>query len=91
MTIEEVVAALEAEGWHVWTLHRAPGGSWSCRIVDPIAERRSNGMSGAAGFDRECWRSGTGPTMLTAITAAGAGLIFVSNKEDDLDLDAMLA
>ena len=93
MNMEEMVAAIEAEGWFIWNLQRDTKGRWMCRLCDPVLERKTNGARGATGYDRECWRTGTGPTMLAAVSAAAAELLPKSQPamEEDLDLAAMLS
>ena len=93
MNVEQIVAALEAEGWSIWNLAKSTRGTWSCRLYESDLDRRTNGQRGPAGCDRECWRYGTGPTMLAAIGAAGAGLLDQPRigQEEALDLAAMLS
>lgn len=93
MTIEQMLAALADEGWRVWNLQQGTHGNWSCRLYEPMLGDRTNGQRGPTGYDRECWRTGTGPTMLAALGAAAAGLFSQpkQKQEEDLDLAAMLS
>lgn len=93
MTVEQMLAALEYEGWHVWNLQQGTKGAWTCRLYEPMLGDRTNGQRGPTGYDRECWRHGTGPTMLAALGAAAAGLPLniQPGQEEALDLAAMLS
>lgn len=93
MTVEQMVAALEDQGWRIWNLSQSTRGTWSCRIYDADLGSRLIGRRGPTGYDLECWRYGTGPTMLAAIGAAAAGLIGNPQPpmEEALDLAAMLS
>ena len=88
-----MIAALAADGWQVWNLGQNTRGTWSCRLYEAHLGSRLTGKPGPTGFDLECWRHGTGPTMLAAIGAAAAGLIGNSQPptEEALDLAAMLS
>jgi hypothetical protein len=93
MTVEQMVAALEEQGWRIWNLQQGTRGAWSCRLYEADLGSRLTGKPGPTGFDLECWRHGTGPTMPAAIGAAAAGL-FGNHQppmEEALDLAAMLS
>lgn len=89
MTVEEMEAALEREGWRLWHMGRDLDGRYSCRLFNADIGRDVIGQPGVAGYDLPCWRAGTGPTMLAAMSAAAAGIVHVKPKVT-LDLAAML-
>lgn len=93
MTVEQMVAALAAEGWQVWSISRGVQGRWSCRLYEPTWGADIAGRRGRTSYDLECWRQGTGPTMLAALSAAAVGLPINSQlgQEEALDLAAMLS
>jgi hypothetical protein len=93
MTVEQMLAALEDEGWRVWNLQQGTKGTWTCRLYEPMLGDRTNGQRGPTGYDRECWRVGAGPTMLAAMSAAALGLFgnHQPQMEEPLDLAAMLS
>lgn len=92
MTVEQMVAALEDQGWRIWNLGQQTRGAWTCRLYHADLARLA-GKPGLTGFDLECWRHGTGPTMPAAISAAATGLIGNPQRptEKGLDLTAMLS
>lgn len=92
MTVEQMIDALAAEGWRVWNMGQTTRGDWTCRLYEPVLGARTNGQRGQTGYDRECWRYGTGPTMAAAIGAASVGILQLQPQmEEPLDLAAMLS
>jgi hypothetical protein len=105
MTFEEINADLRKQGWRIWHIGESTKNTWTCILfhlgrdieTSGRAGERASGRAGVTGYDRDCWRQATGPTLFAAMGSAGAGLLSQPMKKEEnddehlLDLEAMLA
>ena len=97
MTFEEINAELRSQGWRIWHIGESTKNTWTCILFHLGRDIETSGQAGITGFDRDCWRQATGPTLFAAMGAAGAGLLSQPMKKEEnsdeilLDLAAMLA
>jgi hypothetical protein len=96
MTFEEINSELRRQGWRIWHVGENTRNSWTCTLFHLGRDIETSGRAGVTGFERDCWRQGTGPTYVAAISAAAIGLLSQPTKKEDqdetlLDLEAMLA
>jgi hypothetical protein len=91
VTVEELIAALEAEGWYIWHVGCWPTRGWHCQLwtnenhpaVTDKEGRRMGGYRG--GFSVV----GHGATMADAIASAACNILHLEDDET-VDLDALL-
>jgi len=96
MTFEEIQNELRGQGGRIWHVGESTKNVWTCVLFHLGRDIETSGMAGVTGFERDCWRKGTGPTCVAAIGAAAGGLLSQPIKGEEppndlLDLDAMLA
>ena len=88
MTLEALIADIEASGWIVWDLGRKTNGEWTCRLANPS---HRTGAAGSTGFDnKDAWRHAIAGTHKDALVAAGRGL-FSQDVEKQLTIAELLA
>lgn len=86
MTVEQIIAQVEAGGWIVWHLGRSTKGLWRARLADPAYN--GSVREGLLEND-EGWRVGQGDTLIDALSEAARDFL-TQQQKDQIDLTKLL-
>ena len=86
MTIEQIIAQVEAAGWLVWNIQSSTRGEWKVRLADRAYNGRAREIFSA---DTAGWKVGEGPSLRDALTAAAYDFL-PQQQKDAIDLAKLL-
>jgi len=86
MTVEQIIAQVEAGGWLVWNIQSSTSGEWRVRLADP----RFNGNARESfSGNSACWKVGEGASLREAMTAAAYDFL-PQQQKDAIDLAKLI-